>query len=55
MRYGIFDWAGNRVGTETFRFFEDGWDFIFGDLTEKLGLTEDDYQEYYVLLIGGAS
>ncbi len=54
MKYVIYDWAGNRIGAEEFTHFEDGWDFIFGDLTDQLGLTEDDYQEYYVLRDMGA-
>lgn len=32
----------------TFPSFDDAWDYILGDLTDKLGLTEEDYQEYYV-------
>lgn len=54
MKYGIYDWAGNRIKPALeFRFFEDAWDYIFGDLTDELGLKEEDYQEYYVLLIQG--
>lgn len=49
-KYIIEDWAGNRIGEESFKTFEDGWEFILGELTDKLGLTEDDYQEYFVEL-----
>jgi hypothetical protein len=41
-----------RIGgcgpVHTFPSFEDAWDFIYCDLTDKLKLTEEDYQEYYV-------
>jgi hypothetical protein len=47
--YLILDWAGNRIEpSKTFKTFEDAWDYILGDLTESLGLVEEDYQEYYV-------
>lgn len=49
MTWIIQDWAGNRIGTETFESFEAAWEHILGDLTERLGLTEDDYQEYFVV------
>jgi len=45
----IQDWAGNRIGDNSFATFEDGWDYILGELTDKLDLCENDYQEYYVL------
>lgn len=47
--YIIVDWAGNRITSLQFKTFEDGWDYIWGDLTNRLGLQEDDYQEYYVV------
>lgn len=66
----IQDWAGNTIqhnglfnrgcyGRElgipkTFESFEDGWHWIYGDLTEREGLTEEDYQEYYVVQGGAA-
>lgn len=47
--FKIFDWAGNAIKPDLkFRTFEDAWDYILGDLTDELKLTEDDYQEYYV-------
>lgn len=33
---------------EEFNSFEDAWDFIHGELTERIGLMEEDYQEYEV-------
>jgi hypothetical protein len=48
-QYAIFDWAGNRHDTlGTFECFESAWDFILGDLTDRLSLIEEDYQDYYV-------
>lgn len=47
--FKIYDWAGNRIGLKSFKTFEDAWDYILGDLTDKLSLVEEDYQEYYVL------
>lgn len=45
----IKDWTGNvLLNGRTFATFEDAWDYIFGDLTDALGLTEEDYSEYYV-------
>lgn len=32
----------------TFKSFEAAWDYIFGELTDRLKLTEEDYQEYWV-------
>jgi hypothetical protein len=46
--YKIYDWAGNRIGDNKFNTFEDAWDYILGDLTDKLDLKEEDYQEYNV-------
>lgn len=47
--FAIFDWAGNELTKHgTFKTFEDAWDYILGDMTDKLKLTEDDYQEYEV-------
>lgn len=46
--YKIYDWAANRLGSKTFATYEDAWDYIYGELTDKLGLTDEDYQEYYV-------
>lgn len=48
MRYRIYDWAGNRIGERTFKSFEAGWDYILGELTDALNLSEEDYQEYSV-------
>jgi hypothetical protein len=48
-RFIILDWAGNRIDAHLkFKTFEDAWDYILGDLTDRLGLTEEDYQEYQV-------
>lgn len=49
--FKIYDWAGNDLSRfhGTFETFEDAWDYIFGEMTDKLNLTEDDYQEYYVI------
>lgn len=49
MEFIITDWAGNVIGNERFAGFEDAWEFIYGELTDRLGLTEEDYQEYYVV------
>ena len=46
--FKIYDWAGNRIGLEAFGTFDDAWDYILSDLTDLLGLTEEDYQEYDV-------
>jgi predicted solute-binding protein len=47
----IQDWAGNVLERGiTFDTFEDAWDHILGDMTDRLGLGEDSYQEYYVVL-----
>ena len=45
----IQDWAGNPIGNQSFTSFDDAWDYILGDLTDKLNLQEDDYQEYFVV------
>ena len=53
-KYAIFDWTGNRLSKwGVFDSFEDGWEFILGDMTDKLSLTEEDYQEYYVEQVEG--
>jgi len=47
--FAIFDWAGNRLSRwGVFVSFDDAWDFILGDMTDILELTEEDYQEYEV-------
>lgn len=48
--YKIYDWAGNDLSQYhgTFKTFEDAWDYILGEMTDNLSLTEEDYQEYYV-------
>ena len=49
-KYIIEDWAGNRImPSKDFVSFEEGWDYILGELTNRLALTDEDYQEYYVL------
>lgn len=49
-RFAIYDWAGNELTRwGKFGSFEDAWDFILGEMTDKLKLTEEDYQEYQVL------
>lgn len=53
-QFKIFDWTGKSLLPHLiFETFEDAWDFILGDLTDKLGLQEEDYQEYYVLEVEG--
>jgi len=48
--FKIFDWAGNELYKHgTFETFEDAWDYILGEMTDKLNLKEEDYQEYQVL------
>lgn len=50
MSFVIFDWAGNHLSAHgSFRSFEEGWDYILGEMTDRLSLTEEDYGEYYVL------
>jgi hypothetical protein len=47
--FKIYDWACNDVLPHmTFDTFEDAWEYILGDLTDLAGLTDVDYQEYYV-------
>lgn len=48
--FKIYDWAGNDLtyAHGLFKTFQDAWDYIVGDMTDKLKLNEDDYQEYYV-------
>lgn len=47
--FAIFDWAGNRLDTHgIFESFEDAWDYILGEMTDKYNLKENDYQEYMV-------
>jgi hypothetical protein len=50
-KFRILDWAGNDLSDfhGTFKTFEDAWDYILGEMTDKLDLTEEDYQEYQVL------
>lgn len=46
----IQDWAGNVLDSHgSFETFEDAWDYILGEMTDALGLTEEDYGEYYVV------
>lgn len=48
-KFVIFDWAGNELDMHgTFETFEDAWDFILGEMTDLLNLTEEDYSEYDV-------
>lgn len=48
-KFAIFDWAGNRLFVHgEFPDFDTAWEYILGDMTDKLCLTEEDYQEYYV-------
>lgn len=52
-RYIILDWAGNRIAPNLdFATFEDGWDHTFSSLSGELELSDEDYQEYYVVLKG---
>lgn len=47
MRWGVFDWAGNRLFPDkTWKSFEDAWDFIFGRFDD-----ERDYEDLYVEII----
>lgn len=48
-RFIIQDWAGNvLLNGKTFKTFDDAWGYILGEMTDALGLTEEDYSEYYV-------
>lgn len=48
-RFIIQDWAGNLIEpSKSWATFDDAWGFIHGELADRLGLTEDDFQEYYV-------
>lgn len=51
MIYIIEDWAGNDLTKfhGEFPSFEDAWEYIMGEMTDKLKLNEEDYQEYYVV------
>jgi hypothetical protein len=50
VKYAIYDWAGNHLSAHgKFETFQDAWDYILGEMTDKLGLSEEDYQEYQVL------
>lgn len=52
MNFAIFDWAGNHLYTHgTFPTFEDAWDYIKGDMADKLGLSEEDYNEFDVRVL----
>ena len=54
MIYIIEDWYGNKLMIHgDFKTFQDAWDYIRGDMTEKYKLTEEDYQEYFVTRIKG--
>jgi hypothetical protein len=45
----IFDWAGNELKMYgTFETFEEAWEYIQGELTDLINLSEDDYSEYEV-------
>lgn len=50
MKYGIFDWAGNRCfSAESFETFEDAWGFLYqryDALPEKD--FDDQMSEYFV-------
>lgn len=49
MMFKIYDWAGNSIIPEkSFKTFQDAWDYILGELTDELGLTEEDYDDYFV-------
>lgn len=48
MKFKIYDWAGNDLNQPTFKSFDDAWDYILGELTDRLNLEENDYQEYEV-------
>lgn len=49
-RFYIYDWAFNPIRPHlSFATFDDGWDYILGELTDDLNLEEDDYQEYQVI------
>lgn len=49
-KYIIKDWVGNIIQPEKqFISFEEGWEYIFGELTGRLRLTDEDYQEYNVV------
>ncbi len=48
--YTIQDWAGNLIEPDkSFKTFDDAWDFIRKELTNRLNLQDEDYQEYVVL------
>ena len=38
-KFGIFDWANNRVFAESFNTFDEGWDFLFNQFRH---LSEDE-------------
>lgn len=49
LRFAIFDWAGNELAMHgRFESFECAWDYILGEMADKLGLCEEDFQEYEV-------
>lgn len=53
MKYIIQDWAGNVLLKHgEFNSFDEAWDYILGEMTDTLGLTEEDYQEYSVEVKG---
>ncbi len=48
-KFYIYCWSGRRLDTHgSFKTFEDAWDYILGEMTDDLNLTEEDYQEYDV-------
>ena len=52
MKYQIFDQSGNLVIPQLdFPSWEDAWEYIEGELTEELELTDEDYRKYDVLAI----
>jgi hypothetical protein len=51
-RFYIYDWAMNPIRQQlSFNTFDDAWDYIQGELTDELNLTDEDYQEYQVLMM----
>lgn len=48
-KFIIYDWAGNSLFSHgSFKTFDDAWEYILGEMTDKLGLTEEDYDDYFV-------
>jgi hypothetical protein len=48
--FKIYEWTGRDLTHwhGDFEAFEEAWAYILGDMTDTYGLTEEDYQEYYV-------